>query len=130
MLCKQVGKESGFKLEGRCYSQNLAFKCPGAKHSQPISYNKRVSQVLNCAECKREQKEAHKQKLRQEEEQQSRYISQMQEEMFRKAREEMERELLNQREQRHGAYQSYQRSGAYSSSPAHAFEAERLAAIE
>lgn len=63
----------------------------------PISYNKRVSQIASCTDCKREQKEALKEKLRREEEQQSKYISEMQEQMFRKAREDMERELKSNR---------------------------------
>jgi len=105
--CKTIAKNSGLKLEGKLYSKILSFKCPERKHCTPISYNKRISQILSCADCKREQKEAMKERIRQEEEQQSKHISQMQEEMFRKAREEMEREL------RHGGYQP--NSGAYSS---------------
>lgn len=73
--CRTMAKESGFKLEGKIFSTNLSYRCPERKHSLPLSYNKRVSQILNCADCKREQKEALKQKLRQEEEQQSKYIS-------------------------------------------------------
>lgn len=91
--CRKIARDAGFKLEGKLYSKSLAFRCPDRKHCMPISYNKRVSQIASCADCKREQKEALKEKLRREEEQQSKYISEMQEQMFRKAREDMEREL-------------------------------------
>lgn len=129
--CKNIAKSSGFKLEGKLYAKNLSFKCPERRHCTPISYNKRISQVLNCADCKREQKEALKEKIRQEEEQQSKHISQMQEEMFRKAREEMERELKHgSYQQKSGAYTSYHHQSAFSQNQSQAYEAERLAAIE
>ncbi len=106
---------AGFKLVGKLYS-SLSFRCPDRRHCIPISYNKRVTQILSCADCRKEQKEAVKEQHRREEEQQNNNISKMQEEMFRKAREEMERELQDGRmQQQNGAYSSYQKFAAYSS---------------
>ena len=53
-ICKTVGKNSGFKLEGRCYAKTLSFICSGSNHLMPIYYNKKVSQILSCTDCKRE----------------------------------------------------------------------------
>lgn len=128
--CKSTAKSSGFRLVGKLYSDNLAFRCPDRKHCTPISYNKRISQLLSCADCRRESKEAIKEQLRREEEQQNNHISQMQEEMFRRAREEMEKELFNHQQQKTGAYTSYQQFTAYSQKQAEVNETERLAAIE
>lgn len=58
--CKTTARNAGFKLVGKMYSDNLAFRCPDRKHLMPISYNKRISQSMSCAECRREQKEAIK----------------------------------------------------------------------
>lgn len=55
----------------------------------------------------------------------------MQEQMFRKAREEMERELQsNARDQPHGAYTNYQQFSTFAQRQAQVSETERLAAIE
>lgn len=113
------------------YSKTLFFQCADRKHRTPISYNKRISQSLNCSDCKREQKEAMKEKLRQEEEQQSKYMSQKQEEMFRKAREEMERELQNNSfNSKQGNFKGYPRFDSYSQEQTQAYDSNRLAAIE
>ena len=72
-----------------------------------------------------------KEKLRQEEEQQSKYMSQKQEEMFRKAREEMERELQNNSfNSKQGNFKGYTRFDSYSQEQTQAYDSNRLAAIE
>jgi hypothetical protein len=70
---KAFAKESGYKLEGKLFSKHLSLKCPERKHSVPLPYSyskQRINIISQCQECKREHKEALKQKLRQEEEQQ------------------------------------------------------------
>lgn len=127
--CKTIAKQAGFRLDGKIYSKTLNFKCAESKHCMPVSYNKRISQSLSCSDCKREQKEAIKEKLRQEEEQQSKYISQMQEEMFRKAREEMERELKsNSFDSRQAGFNAHPRFNSYAQQTQ--YDSNRLASIE
>jgi len=126
--CNTIAKQAGFRLDGKLYSKILNFRCAERKHCTPISYNKRISQSLSCQHCKREQKEALKEKLRQEEEQQSKYISQMQEQMFRKAREEMEKELKNNFFDSRQGFNGHPRFNSYSHDQS--YDSNRLAAIE
>lgn len=88
-----AAKNCGFKLVGEIYAPNLILKCIKAKHSTPLIYSKRIQSNMHCAECKKDEREAVKQKLKEEERLQDEYYRQMQEKMFAEARQEMEKEL-------------------------------------
>lgn len=85
-----LAKNCGFRLCGELYATDLTFKCLRAKHSTPISYQKRLQGNMKCTGCRKDEREAVKQRLREEERAQDEYYRQMQEKMFAEARQEME----------------------------------------
>ena len=88
-----MAKSCGFRLCGEIFATNLSLKCIRAKHSTPLFYSKRLQGNMNCAGCRKDEREAVKQRLREEERLQDEYYRQMQEKMFAEARQEMEKEL-------------------------------------
>ena len=89
-----IAKNCGFKLCGDLYSNNLVLRCLKAKHhTTPISYKHRLQANMKCAGCRKEEREAVKQRLREEERIQNEYYAKMQEQMFAQARLDMEKEL-------------------------------------
>ena len=61
----------------------------------PLSYQKRIQGNLKCASCRKDEREAVKEKLREEERLQDAYYTEMQEKMFAEARREMEKEIAD-----------------------------------
>lgn len=90
-----IAKNCGFKLCGEIYSKNLSLKCNKAKHVTELSYQKRLQGNLKCAACRKDERDAVKARLREEERLQDQYYSQMQEKMFAQARLDMEREMAD-----------------------------------
>lgn len=88
-----LAKNCGFRICGGLYAADLTFKCIRARHSTPISYQKRLQGNMKCAGCRKDEREAVKQRLREEERAQDEYYRQMQEKMFAEARQEMEKEM-------------------------------------
>ena len=92
----EIARNCGFKLCGGLYGSKLTMRCVKAKHSVVLSYQRRLTSSMKCAECKKEEREAVKHRLIEEERLQDAYYSQMQEQMFAEARREMEQELAGQ----------------------------------
>ena len=88
-----LAKKCGFKICGDLYSSSLEFKCLKALHSTPLTYSKRLQGNMKCAGCRKDDREAAKERRREEERLQDAYYSEMQEKMFAEARREMEKEL-------------------------------------
>ena len=88
-----IAKNCGFRLIGDLYSSNLVLKCLKAKHVTPLSYQKRLQGNLKCTSCRKDEREAIKEKLREEERLQDAYYTEMQEKMFAEARRDMEKEI-------------------------------------
>ena len=61
-----------------------------------LNYSKRLPSSFSCAQCRKEERETRKQEIRQAEAEQHAYYAQMQEEMFSKAKEEMEAKMRSQ----------------------------------
>ena len=60
-----------------------------------LSYQKRLQGNLKCAACRKDERDAVKARLREEERLQDQYYSEMQEKMFAQARLDMEREMAD-----------------------------------
>jgi len=90
-----VAKNCGFKLCGEIYSQNLSLKCLTARPVTDLSYQKRLQRNLKCASCRKDERDAVKEKLREEERRQDQYYTEMQEKMFEQARRDMEKDMAN-----------------------------------
>lgn len=91
---QNVAERSGFTLVGKLYSRKLAFKCEKNHLTKIRDCSKRLHQeVVNCADCRREEKEAVKREMMEDERRQQEIFAAKQEEMFRKARLQMENEL-------------------------------------
>ena len=88
-----IAKNCGFKLCGEIYSKNLSLRCEKAKHVTVLSYQKRLQSNLKCTACRKDERDAVKARLREEERLQDQYYSEMQEKMFAEARKDMEREM-------------------------------------
>lgn len=91
--CQEVAQQSGFSLVGEMFAEKLSLRCNKAKHEIPLSYQRRLQVDLKCAGCKRDEREAAKKRLRDEERRQNEYYAKMQERMFQEAREEMHKKL-------------------------------------
>ena len=90
-----IAKSCGFRLCGDLYAKKLELKCLKAKHVTPISSQKRIQANLKCASCRKNEREAVKERLREEERIQDAYYTAMQEKMFAEARREMEKEIAD-----------------------------------
>lgn len=77
-----IAKKCGFELRGEIFSQNLSLECLKSKHVTVISYQKRLQGNLKCAGCRKDERDAAKEKLREEERRQDQYYTEMQEKMF------------------------------------------------
>ena len=88
-----LAKNCGFKLCGELYGKSLYLQCLKAKHMTPLSYSKRLQGTIKCSGCRRDEREAQKQRLREEERLQDAYFTEMQEQMFAEAKRDMEAEL-------------------------------------
>lgn len=71
-------------------------RCDARGHEHQITYNKKLVH-LSCLECRREEREAWKEKIRQEEEKANLIYAQMQADLFEKARREMEANLRTEK---------------------------------
>ena len=91
MSYQEIAKNSGFTVVGKMYTKKLAFKCEARNHLTKIrDCSKRYHQaIISCADCRKEEREAAKKQMQEEERKQQAIFAQRQEEMFRKAREEM-----------------------------------------
>ena len=74
-----IAKKCGFRLCGDLYGKSLKFKCLKAQHSTKISYSKRLQGNMSCAACRKEEREAAKERLREEERIQDAYYAELQE---------------------------------------------------
>ena len=72
-----LAKNCGFKLYGEMFSSKLVLKCLKAKHVTPLSYNRRMQGNLKCSGCRKDEREAVKQRLREEERQKEAYYAEM-----------------------------------------------------
>ena len=90
-----IAKSCGFKLCGEMYADNLTLKCNKSKHETVLSYQKRLQGNMKCAMCRKEEREAVKERLREEERLKDAYYTEMQEQMFAEARREMEKEMAS-----------------------------------
>lgn len=77
---------------GKLYSKKLAFMCIAKKHVTKIrDCSRRLhTGIISCAECRKDEREAAKRAMLEEERKRQEIYAQRQEEMFRKAREEMQ----------------------------------------
>ena len=77
------------------YADNLSLKCHKSKHETVLSYQKRLQGNMKCSLCRKEEREAVKERLREEERLKDAYYTEMQEQMFAEARREMEKEMAS-----------------------------------
>lgn len=86
--CQSTARSYNFSLVGKIYSSKLYFCCPRSKHLTKISYSRRLNTniALSCANCLKQEREVLKTNQKIEEQQQSEYLSKIQEELFQKAK--------------------------------------------
>ena len=92
-----LAKNCGFKLVGDLYADNLSLRCLHGKHSTPLCYQKRLQGSMKCSGCRRDEREAVRERRREDERRQDEYYRVMQEKMFAEARCDMEKEMRGQR---------------------------------
>lgn len=92
---QMIGESCGFELIGKPYSDNLQFKCNARGHTSKIrDCSKKLPQAhISCAECRKDKKQAQRRQQEEQEIKMQAFYAQKQEEMFRKAREQMEKEM-------------------------------------
>ena len=61
------------------YTDNLTLKCHKSKHETALSYQKRLQGNMKCTMCRKEEREAVKERLREEERLKDAYYTEMQE---------------------------------------------------
>ena len=52
--------------------------------------------MIRCADCKKDEREAHKMRMQEEDKVRQQYYAEMQEKMFQEAREEMDKDIKDQ----------------------------------
>lgn len=128
--CQKLAAGANFKLLGSLYSTDLAFKCP-QKHLIKINRKSRAQpNIKSCADCRKAEREAQKEKIRLEEQEQQAYYAEMQERLFQKAKHDMEEEMRRTQQQTHSTFScgsSYSYGSQYASANQGYFEADHAA---
>ena len=88
--CAEVATKVGLLVVDGLYQTKIKLVCEKKEHEIKISYTKKL-QTLSCGECRREEREEFKEKLRIEEQRRTEMFERKQKELFEKARIEMER---------------------------------------
>ena len=64
--CKEVAAANGLVVVEGLFSSKITLRCEKTRHTFKISYSKKLNS-LSCADCRREEREEWKEKLRQDE---------------------------------------------------------------
>lgn len=87
--CKEVAAQHDIKVVGGLYNSKISLKCERRGHEFKISYTKKLN-TLSCSDCRKEEREEWKEKLRQEELERNEQFQRQQRELFEQAKREME----------------------------------------
>ena len=121
--CKDVADQHDIKVVNGLYSSKITLKCDKRGHEFKISYAKKLNS-LSCCDCRREEREEWKAKLRQEEIDRNEMFERQQRELFEQAKRDMDKEGGSHHQGQYyyqqpyfgGAYWQYQSSSQPSSS--------------
>ena len=75
-----MAKTSGFTLIGDLFADQLVLECSkDSRHKTAIPYHKRLQAVIKCADCRKDEARAEKERQIEEENIRDSYFRQMQE---------------------------------------------------
>jgi len=87
--CKEVAAQNSLEVVDGLFTEKITLRCLARAHCFKITYSKKLN-CLSCADCRKEEREEWKEQLRQEEMRRNEIYTRQQQELFNKARQEME----------------------------------------